>query len=170
MKKIFLLTLLSVIAISLQAKDDVYAFISDPSGTPTNIRNAPNGKIVKTLKDNSGGFVVTLISAKNGWWKIDSEVEFWGDNEYEITLKGSSTGYWVHHSVLSFTIAGDPTNAIHARPSKTSKVIPIPDSTEVRFRPLDRKGKWLKVVSTDGRVTGWLHSDQICYNPLTTCP
>ena len=31
-------------------------------------------------------------------------------------------------------------------------------------------GKWVKVVTDDGRYTGWMLLDRICSNSLTTCP
>ena len=42
MKKIILTTLIIVIAMSAHAQTDVMAYIYDRSGTPTNVRNAPN--------------------------------------------------------------------------------------------------------------------------------
>ena len=159
---------LTVMAVYAQSEVNVY--IADPSGTPTNVRSTPGGAVVATLSNDDGGIVVNLLEIRNNWWHIYPVVEFWGDDDHEITLTGSTTGYWVHRSVLGLGIAGDPTDALRAKPSWKARVVDIPSSTELSFRPVAMKGKWLKVISTDGRCTGWLHCDRICFNPLTTCP
>lgn len=170
MKKLLLFAILSGMTLSLKAMPDIYVCIFDSSGTPTNIRNSPNGQIVKSLPLPEGGYAVTLLAEKNGWWKIAPVIDVYGGDEYEIPLNGSATGYWIHNSVLGFTIAGDPTDAIRQRPSKNAKAVTIPVGVELQFHPVAIKGNWVKAVSNDGRLTGWLHRDRICYNPLTTCP
>ena len=61
MKKILLTTVMMVIALTVNAQTSVCAYILDASGTPTNVRNAPNGKVVQTLSDVDGGYVVELL-------------------------------------------------------------------------------------------------------------
>lgn len=175
MKKIFLATLMMVVTMSAFAQITASAYICDASGTPTNIRNAPNGKVVQTLQDVDGGYVVDLLEAKNNWWKIDPNVEIYGDVDEEealVKLKGSKTGYWVHYSVLQFTIAGERANVLRTKPSSKAPTIDIDNSylAEIELRPLEISGKWIKVVTTDKRYTGWMPIDLICSNPLTTCP
>ena len=167
MRKLFLFALMLTATFGLQAQ--IYVYILDASGTATNVRNAPNGKVVQTIEVKEG-CVVNLLAEKNGWWKIDPEVELYGDNEGVLNLTGSKSGYWLHHSVLSFTIAGDPTGCMRVKPSRKAKAVKLSDSTELQFRPIGMKGKWVKAKTTDGKYTGWIHSDKICYNPLTTCP
>ena len=77
-----ILTLLTmVVALSVNAQSDAkaYAYIFDSSGTSTNVRNAPNGKVVQKLPEIDGGYVVALLEVKNQWWKIDPVVELYGD-------------------------------------------------------------------------------------------
>ena len=170
MKKTVLLLMIALLLpamASAQSLVDVY--IIDNDGPVTNIRNAPRGKVVSTLPTNES-FVVTLLSSKGEWWKIDDVVMQEGDNFKEITLKGSKTGYWIHRSLLQFTIAGDPTGCLRTAPSAKSKAVKMSNSTELSFHPIAVKGKWVKAVSTDGKSTGWIHCDKICSNPLTTCP
>ena len=168
MKKYILLLFAAVLLpLALNAQGFVNAYIIDNDGPVTNIRNAPKGKVVATLP-TSEAFVVTLLSVKGEWWKIDDVVEQYGDDEKEIFLKGSKTGYWIHRSLLQFTIAGEPEGALHAAPSANAKAVKI--SSEASFHPIAVKGNWVKVVSTDGKCTGWIHCDKICSNPLTTCP
>lgn len=167
MKKHILLlfaAMLLPMAINAQSVD---VYIIDNDGPVTNIRNAPRGKVVTTLPTDQA-LVVTLLSAKGEWWKIDDMVEQYGDEEKEIELKGSKSGYWIHRSLLQFTIAGDPDGAMRAAPSAKAKAIKF--STNEGFHPIAIKGNWVKAVSIDGKYTGWIHCDRICSNPLTTCP
>lgn len=171
MNKILTVAVMAVVAMAASVQAQVCAYIIDGSGTATNIRAGAGGKVVATVPNNGDeGYVVTLKSVKDGWWRIEPEIDVYGDNERLIELSGSNTGYWVHHSVLELGIVGDPTNSLRSKPSRKSKVVKIPDSCELSFRPIELSGKWLKVKSVDGKVTGWLHSDRICFNPLTTCP
>lgn len=169
MRKIMMMTMLLLVTLAANAQSEVYAYIVDASGTPTNVRNAPNGKVVQQL-DNEESLVVNLLSAQGNWWRIAPLVEIYGDNEGELTLKGSKSGYWIHNSVLQFGVAGDPAGCLRKSPSWKAKAVTIGNSTDMSFRPLAISGQWVKVVTTDGRYTGWMHRDKICSNPLTTCP
>lgn len=146
---------------------DVY--IIDSDGPVTNIRNAPKGKVVSTLPTDEA-YVVSLVSVKGEWWKVDDAVLQCGDNEKTITLKGSKTGYWIHRSLLQFTIAGDPNGALRVAPSAKAKAVKISGDAGGGFHPIAVKGNWIKAVSVDRKYTGWIHCDKICSNPLTTCP
>ena len=172
MKKILLTTLIMVFAISAYAQTSASAYILDKSGTPTNVRNAPNGKVVQKLPDVDGGYVVELLEVKNNWWRIDPVIEIYGDEDRELKLQGSKTGYWIHNSVLQFNIAGDPENVLRETPSPKGKPLKLTPSylMEVGLCPLEIRGEWIKVVTTDKRHTGWMPIDRICSNPLTTCP
>ena len=172
MKKILLTTLIMVFAISAYAQTSASAYILDKSGTPTNVRNAPNGKVVQKLPDVDGGYVVELLEVKNNWWRIDPVIEIYGDEDRELRLQGSKTGYWLHNSVIQFGVAGDPENVLRATPSPKGKPLKIGVTylEETGLRPLQIRGEWIKVETTDKRYTGWMPIDKICSNPLTTCP
>ena len=173
MKKIILTTVIMVIALSVNAQTGAGAYICDNSGTPTNVRNAPNGKIVQKLPEVNGGYVVSLLEVKNKWWKVDPIVEIYGDEEDEyVELKGSKTGYWLHYSVLQFNIAGEHENVLRQTPSAKGKPLKLGTSylMEVGLHPLEIRGEWIKVITTDNRYTGLMPIDKICDNPLTTCP
>ena len=174
MKRIFFATLMMVMAVSALAQIQAHAYIFDDSGSPTNVRNAPNGTVVRALPEVDGGYVVGLLKVKNNWWKIDPLIEIYGsdvDDDHTL-LEGSDTGYWVHYSVLGFGISGDPTNVIRKEPSMKAKPLNIKASYlfDTGLRPLEIKGNWIKVVTTDKKYTGWMPIDRICDNPLTTCP
>lgn len=170
MKKIILTVLIMFAALSAFAQMSAPAYIFDESGTPTNVRNAPKGKVVQKLPYIGGGYVVMLLEVKNGWWRIDPDVELCGDvQEEEMKLKGSTTGYWLHNSVLAFGINGDPKNVL--RQSPNGKPIKIPSAhLWDGLRPLEIQGKWIKVTTFNKHYTGWMPISRICANPLTTCP
>jgi len=170
MRKLFIIALMLAVTFTAYAQSDVYAYIVDKTGTPTNVRNAPGGKVVQQL-DPDVNYVVNLLSAENNWFCIDPLVEIYGEEkDEELHLKGSTSGYWIHNSLLRFTAVGDPTDCLRSRPSWKSKAIKLSDVTEISFRPIAIKGSWVKVVTSNGRYTGWMHVNRICYNPLTTCP
>ena len=171
MKKILIMTLFAVVSLAAYSQNSVTVCVADPSDSPTNIRNAPNGKVVYQMTD-SEFCTVDIVSVKNGWWKITPEVEMWGDDEKTIPLKGSTTGYWIHKSVLGFGIAGDPEGCLRTAPSKGAKAVKIAlsDYAELYLEPLLIKGSWIKVMSKNKKYTGWMPIDRICFNPLTTCP
>ena len=158
---------------SVSAQTGASAYICDNSGTPTNVRNAPNGKIVKKLPDIDGGYVVSLLEVRNKWWRIDPVIDVYGGEEDEyVQLDGSKTGYWVHYSVLQFGIAGDHENVLRETPSPKGKPLKVAPSYlyEVGLHPLEIRGEWIKVITSDNRYTGWMPINKICDNPLTTCP
>ncbi len=169
MRKHFLLFFAALLLpLAINAQELAYVYIIDNDGPVTNIRNAPRGKVVATLPTDKS-FAVRLLAVKGEWWKIGDVADQYGDDEMEYVLRGSTTGYWIHRSLLQFTIAGDPTGAMHAKPSAKSRTIKV-TGAEQAYHPIGVSGKWIKAVSTDGKVTGWIHRDRICYNPLTTCP
>jgi len=61
-------------------------------------------------------------------------------------------------------------DCLRTSPSHKAKAVKMRPSTELSFHPLAINGQWAKVVTSDGRSTGWMHRDKICSNPLTTCP
>ena len=69
MKKILIMTLFAVVSLAAYSQNSVTVCVADPSGSPTNIRNAPNGKVVYQMTD-SEFCTVDIVSVKNGWWKI----------------------------------------------------------------------------------------------------
>ena len=162
---LFAVLLMPVLA---SAQGLVQAYIIDNDGAATNVRNAPNGKVVATLP-TSEAFVVTLLDVKNGWWKIDSDVEQYGDDEKTITLNGSKTGYWIHQSLLMLATMGSNYTKLYKTPSTKGKLV-FKGEKYLDFYPIGIKGKWVKVESVDGKYTGWGLSDHFCTNPLTTCP
>lgn len=144
--------------------DMVSVFLFDTSGVDTNIRNAPKGKVIAKL-DRTGEYILTLTEPKNGWWKIVDVEE--ATEAREIALK--TVGY-IHYSVVGFATRNYGGERIYLRelPNESAKVS-FSFTDELVLRPLDVVGDWVKVVTADGKHTGWIEDVWICSNPLTNC-
>ena len=80
MKKLRLLfSMLCVCALSLtmSSQTTLIAFVADSDGPVTNIRSAPNGKIVAKLP-TSKVYRMWVKNARNGWWQVSTVEE--GEN------------------------------------------------------------------------------------------
>lgn len=166
-KKLFvLLTLMTWLSVGVSAQS-LGVFTYDNSGKFTNVRNAPKGKVVDKIPTE----VCAMIGVEkptNGWWKIIGDTYDTGDDEG--TLKGSTTGYWIHYSVLAMGTRnyGGQTLYIRQSPSASAPVV-YKFKKEIQLRPMDIKGEWVKVQTTDGKYTGWIEAEWLCGNSLTNC-
>jgi len=166
-KKLFvLLTLMTWLSVSANAQS-LGVFTYDNNGKFTNVRNAPKGKVVDKIPTE----VCAMISVEkptNGWWKMVDNSYDTGDNEG--TLKGSTTGYWIHYSVLAMGTRnyGGQTLYIRQSPSASAPVV-YKFKKEIQLRPMDIKGEWVKVQTFDGKFTGWIEAEWLCGNSLTNC-
>lgn len=150
----------------IHAQASVYMMITD-SDAVTNVRSAPNGKVVMTLPDTCS-YMLTLTEPSNGWWRVE-DIEC-AENATDIALQGSPTGkYWIHHSVVGASTRnyGNQRWCLRAKPSKKSKAT-YWFTGEIVVHPLKMSGEWIKV--TINGHTGWIQSEMLCDNPLTTCP
>ena len=176
MRKTILTTIMMVMTLSVFAQTQARAYIydDDESGI-TNVLNGPKGTVVQSLpNDYEGGFVVALLEVKNDWWRIDPEVDIYtSDAELadNMLLEGSETGYWVHYSVLALSISGEKEDVLREEPSMQAKPLNFNESywNQNELRPLEIRGDWIKVITTDKLHTGWIPIDKICYNPIIRC-
>ena len=166
-KKLFvLLMMMTCLSVGVSAQS-LGVFTYDNSGKFTNVRNAPKGKVVDKIPTE----VCAMIGVEkptNGWWKIIGDTYDTGDDEG--TLKGSTTGYWIHYSVLAMGTRnyGGQTLYIRQSPSASAPVV-YKFKKESQLRPMDIKGEWVKVQTTDGKYTGWIEEEWFCGNSLTNC-
>ena len=166
MKRFGLLALLLTVAVTVVGQNSTSAWISD-SDSFTNLRSAPHGTVVLTLPDTCT-YMIGITNPRDGWWQVE-----WiegAEEAADIPLVGSPTGkYWIHYSVLAFSTRnyGSKRWCLRATPSKKGKPV-YWFSDETIARPLDVKGDWHQVKI--GNHTGWIESEMICSNPLTTCP
>ena len=166
-KKLFvLLMMMTCLSVGVSAQS-LGVFTYDNSGKFTNVRNAPKGKVVDKIPTE----VCAMIGVEkptNGWWKIIGDTYDTGDDEG--TLKGSTTGYWIHYSVLAMGTRnyGGQTLYIRQSPSASAPVV-YKFKKEIQLRPMDIKGEWVKVQTFDGKFTGWIEAEWLCGNSLTNC-
>lgn len=156
---------------SVHAQDVIGAYLVDSNGAYTNIRNAPNGKIVDKISTKTTADF-TLTTPRNGWWRITGDCYDDYDKEAEVALKGSKTGYWIHYSCIGFSTRnyGGEEIYLRATPSNKGKVLWKTTEQEILLHPIDVKGDWLKVKTGDMKHEGWINNLWICDNPVTTCP
>ena len=137
--------------------------------TPTNIRRAPKGEVIMKL-DPDECYMMTVCDPIDGWWRILGETVIGMDDE--IILTEDDTQAWIHYSVIGAGLRnyGGEKVALYESPSEDSKVVGSIDQQEAIVNPLDvnSDGSWVKVKW--GKLTGWLDSDWLCGNSLTTCP
>ena len=169
MKRIFLLWAFALVCLMGNAQS-LSVYISDSNGEFTNVRNAPGGKVVAKIP-TSKIVMLEVTSPQNGWWQIDGgTVNYTGDDDEEVTLKGSSTGYWIHHSVIAVGTRNYGGETLHLRKSPDNKSAAVFSfKEEMQLRPLEVRGDWVKVKTADGKHTGWIESEWLCDNPLTNC-
>lgn len=162
MKKIIL-----ALALMMQATawaDELALYVIDSSDT--NIRNAPGGKVVCKLPLLDEGYIVCIDRIEKGWCHIVGtaiEPAIDGDT---VKLTGSTTGYWIHNSLLAGKGMGDGAVTLYASKSKHSKVV-LKTNDWTEFTPIEISGEWVKVKV--GKKTGWMRIDEVCSNPVTNC-
>lgn len=125
----------------------------------SNIREIPNGKIVLKINNmDSYGYVLNVIDFKNGWLKTD---EINGVDEYSITeFKG-----WIHSSIVGITTTH---NIDLLDKPNGKKVLECKGETGETFKIKDIYCEWVKIKTNKG--IGWVESEKLCGNPVTTCP
>lgn len=137
--------------------------------TPTNVRTAPNGQVIGTIPVE-GSYTVTIDRIENGWCRIANGMAYENEGDKTLSFKSSTTGHWVHSSVLIARGNGDGSFNLYSEPNENSKVAYKGTDEEV-FHPIEIRGFWIKVyVMKNGkRQEGWIKSNEICSNPLTNC-
>ncbi len=168
MKKILLIAILFATALTAGAQSTFTAFLSDDD-VMTSIRNSPKGAAVIWLSSEDF-YVFDLATPRNGWWRV---VSFWNAENYDedTSLEGSNTGeYWIHYSVLAVDTRnyGGQTIYLRAAPDEDAAVVAQYDE-EMRFRPVDIQGDWVKVKLDNTDIVGWIEAEWLCSNPLTNC-
>ena len=168
-KKIFMTMALAAFVLFAKAQA-LGVFISDDTGSPTNVRNAPNGKVVGKLNPNSG-IMMIVDSPKKGWWKIDDGYYSDPDKDFEDEyLTGSTTGYWIHYSVLAVGTRNYGGQTLHLRKTPSAKAQSVYSfKEEIILRPIEVKGDWVKVKTADGKHTGWIEDEWLCGNSVSNC-
>ena len=80
-KTLFLTVMMTTLTMMVHAQS-VSVYIVDNTGSSTNVRNAPKGKVVTKLNANNG-IMFNVESPRNGWWKISGGVYTDPDKDME---------------------------------------------------------------------------------------
>lgn len=124
----------------------------------SSIRNSPNGEIVlKISNTQSYGYILNVIGFKNNWLKIDMIT---GVDSYRIT---NFVG-WVHSSIIAASVTH--TTNLFNKPN--GNITGQLKGETGAFKIIDVHCNWVK-IKTQQHI-GWIASENICGNPVTTCP
>jgi SH3-like domain-containing protein len=166
-KKLLLMALFMLAAIGVKAQY-ITVFFWDTVGDFTNIRNAPNGKIVEKVSTSIDAMLL-VETPVNGWWSI-CDASYYEPDGGLYKLSGSRSGYYIHYSCIGVGTRnyGGQTLYLRATPSSRAKVV-YSFKEELVLHPMDVKGDWVKVSTIDGKHTGWIQDDWLCGNPVTNC-
>lgn len=171
MKRIALILLGALCSLGLAAQTEetpsavLGCFIAD--GSATNVRNAPNGQVVRQLPV-AGIYTLAVCNPKDGWWQILNGVVEEIDGE-TIEIPGEA---WIHSSVIGASLrnyGGEPMQ-LRSEPRRNASVTGRITVQEDLVRPLDitDDGDWVKVRWS--KYTGWIEAEWLCGNPVSTCP
>lgn len=145
------------------------AYVSDGTGSNTNIRNAPSGEVVLELLNGEDEYFLSIIGCKGKWFKIKSPV---GGIDVDYEIPGGEG--WIHSSVMGMDTRnyGNQPIEIQIDATPRSEVVGIIEM-EAHIKPVsacDDRVQILYEKENGEQITGWIFSDWICGNPLTTCP
>lgn len=136
---------------------EVYNTDLDQKGI--NLRDGPNGNIIRTLERPEYGYIFSIVRGENGWFRVlmINDVE---DGEIEMP---QGIG-WIHGSVLGIRANWDA--PIFDIPKRGKQLGLVPADTNLRI--LDLKSGCVKIEYQD--IIGWVDSKFLCGNPVSTCP
>ena len=148
-----------------------YAFASSPDQTDVNVRATPGGTILFKLDHNEPGYTVDLYEAWNGWFRISPEIET--VDQDPIVLKSKQV--WIHGSQLGAGTRnyGGQKLTFRTRPNANSPIV-FTINEEICVSYVDMVKGWIKVKYTPEKskksFVGWIETEWLCPNPVTTCP
>lgn len=145
--------------------DYLSVYLLDHDGDVTNIRATPSGKVIQTLS-NKEDYTITVCEFQNKWWYICRPIECVEGNPIVLP----ETGGWIHSSVLCVSSRnyGGEKLSLRKTPDDKAEIV-YSFSNETQFRPLERKGLWVKVMTIDKKYQGWIEASWLCGNPVTNC-
>ena len=146
--------------------ESLAVYLWDGAGKFTNFRNKPKGDIVGKISTEE---IVTLAvdRVEKGWWHVvDGQAEVL-DGDTKVFNNGEA---WVHYSVLGIGTRNYDGQKLTLRdnPSETAKAV-FSFTDEITLRPMEMKDGWVKVMTLDGKHTGWIEDTWLCGNPVSNC-
>lgn len=165
-----------LMATTVSQAQSIGVFIHDNDGAFTNVRNNyKRGAVVDRIPTNCAAMLV-LERPTNGWWRIVGDsytgIVYDGvaDDFADIDLHGSTTGYWIHWSVVGVSTRNYGGETLYLRREPSSQAaITFTLNEETVLRPMEIQGDWVKVKTADGRGTGWIEAEWLCGNSVTNC-
>ena len=148
-----------------------YAYVGAPDETDVNVRATPGGTIVFKLDHNEPGYIVDLYEVWNGWFRISPQIET--VDQGSIVLKSKQA--WIHGSQLGACTRnyGGGKLTFRTRPDANSGIA-FTIEEEICVSYVDMVEGWMKVKYTPEKsrksFVGWIESERLCTNPVTTCP
>jgi SH3-like domain-containing protein len=131
----------------------------DDEDNYSNIRENPNGRIVLKINNiDSYGYILNVIDFENGWLKIN-EI-----NSVDANLISEFEG-WIHSSIVGVALSH---NVDLLDKPNGKKVLKLEGETGETFKIKDIHCEWVKIKTKKG--IGWVKSEKLCGNPVTTCP
>ena len=148
-----------------------YAYASSPDQTDVNVRATPGGTIGFKLDHNEPGYTVELYEVWNGWFRISPQIET--VDQGPIVLKSKQA--WIHGSQLGADTRnyGGEKLTFRTRPDANSPIA-FTIEEEIGVSYVDMVKGWIKVKYTPKKsrksFEGWIETEWLCPNPVTTCP
>lgn len=145
------------------SQEGLSVFVLDNSGTDTNIRNRPGGKVIDTIYSagNPEAYALTVDVCKNGAFRIVGNVyerlQADCDNLSEITTDATGES-WIHSSCIAVRTRHNGGAAVKllATPTEGDGKVVYTITKEQKLRPVDyRADGWVKLRTLDGKHEGW---------------
>lgn len=148
----------------------VKGYLSDPDKSGTNVRNAPQGNIVRLLPLQTdpafeSGVYIHIKKSKSGWLLIDY-VEGAERSLYE--------NLWVYGGLVFVGTRnyGNYPFFLYSMPVKAKKFRLVEIRGERELPIIGCEGNWIYTTTKDDlgqTVSGWLEPDMQCPNAVTNC-
>lgn len=141
-------------------ESELYGFLTGTDSNEINIRNKPNGEIINKLDQVI--YIITLIEAINGWFKI-SDIE---GIDFDVPkLKNEA---WIHGSYVAVSTRnyGNQELELLDNPNSSKVIAKIINIELLKIN--DLCGDWVQVNYQN--QLGWINKEWLCGNPVTTCP
>ena len=167
MKKILISLALALTSVASVYAQSLNVFIFDNNGAFSNVRNAPNGKVVDRIPVDQAA-MLDVGEPSNGWWMINDQSYYIPDGGL-YHLSGSRE-YWIHHSCIPVGTRNYGAETLYLRKTPSRKgAVTYSFDEEIILRPVEIANGWVKVITLDGKHTGWIEEEWLCGNSVTNC-
>ena len=133
-------------------------YIDHSNVNTAHMRNEPNGEVLLNI-DKQGEYSVTVTEVSNEWFKVVKLMEV------DAGVIKIPNGFgWIHNSVIGASITKDIT--VFDNPN-TNEAIDIVKK-ETRVKIINICSNWVRIER--GSTIGWVQTEWLCGNPVSTCP